>query len=111
MFFYLFGSTLPWQRRLRHAGLALLVTLLVAAPWILAVELTPAVWAAIPVLTCTNMTFPIAGPQPASCRPYEVKPFLDQNSVACLEQHREGARFMAATYDLGIAELGILETG
>lgn len=78
---------------------------------ILLLHIVPAVWAAIPVVTCAHMTLPVAGPQPTACRPFEVKPFLDGDLVAYLEQQRNGATFMAATFDLGIAEMGILETG
>jgi len=110
-------------------GLCLAVTVLLALSWrfergaslrfarvafvggILALHIAPTVWAIIPVVTCTNMTLPVAGPQPAPCWPFAIRPFLDRDLVAYLEQHRQGARFMAATYSLGIAELGILETG
>jgi 4-amino-4-deoxy-L-arabinose transferase-like glycosyltransferase len=78
---------------------------------ILALLIAPTVWALIPVLTCTDMTLPIGGPQAKDCRPFATMPFLDPALVAYLQQHRDGARFLAATYDLGIAELGILETG
>ena len=40
--FYLVGSPLPWRERLKHSGLAFLVAVAVSAPWVLAVELTPA---------------------------------------------------------------------
>jgi hypothetical protein len=40
-----------------------------------------------------------------------TKPFLDPELAAYLERHRDGARFMAATYDMGITCLGIMETG
>jgi len=120
-----------WGRWLIPAvmGLCLAVTVLLALSWrferaaslrfariafvggILALHVAPTVWAIIPVITCTNMTLPIAGPQPVECRPFTIRPFLDRDLVAYLEQHRQGARFMAATYSLGIAELGILETG
>jgi 4-amino-4-deoxy-L-arabinose transferase-like glycosyltransferase len=78
---------------------------------VLVLYITPAIWAAIPVATCTHMTLPIAGPQDAPCRPFEIRPFLDPALAAYLEDERDGARYLAATYDLGIAELGILETG
>jgi len=78
---------------------------------ILALCIAPTVWAAIPVITCTDMTLPYAGPQTRKCRPFEIRPFLDPGLIAYLEQQRDGAEFMAATYDLGIAEMGILETG
>jgi len=77
---------------------------------ILALLIPPAVWSAIPVVTCSDMTLPIGGPQARQCKPFEIKPFLDRELVAFLERHRQGARFLAATYDLGIAEMGILET-
>jgi 4-amino-4-deoxy-L-arabinose transferase-like glycosyltransferase len=93
----------PNQAR-RWARLALAVGLL-------ALFIGPAVWSAIPVLTCTDMTLPIGGPQPRECEAFEIKPFLDPDLVAFLERHRGGAQYLAATYDLGIAELGILETG
>lgn len=38
---YLVASPWPWRRRLLNAGWAVLVALLVAMPWMLAVELTP----------------------------------------------------------------------
>ena len=78
---------------------------------ILALCIAPTVWAAIPVISCTEMTLPYAGPQSRECRPFEIRPFLYPDLVEYLEQHRGGAEFMAATYDLGIAEMGILETG
>ena len=92
------------EARPRHGRLALTLG-------VLALCIGPTVWAAIPVFTCTDMTLPYAGPQSRECRPFEIKPFLDPDLVEYLEQHRGGAEFMAATYDLGIAEMGILETG
>jgi 4-amino-4-deoxy-L-arabinose transferase-like glycosyltransferase len=88
----------------RGASVAMAVAVLVR-------YITPVAWAAIPVATCTHMTLPIAGPQDAPCRPFEIRPFLDPALVDYLEEGRDGARFLAATYDLGIAELGILESG
>jgi len=41
----------------------------------------------------------------------EIRPFLDPMLVRYLHSHQEGARFLAATHDSGIAMLGILETG
>jgi len=87
------------ERWSRAAYLAGVMVLLVA----------PAVWAAIPVATCTNVTLPAAGPQ--ECKGYGQGPFLDPNLVDYLRRERAGARFLAATYDSGIAMLGILETG
>jgi 4-amino-4-deoxy-L-arabinose transferase-like glycosyltransferase len=78
---------------------------------ILALLIVPTVWTAIPVVTCTNETLPYGGPQATECRPFEIRPFLDHELTQYLERHRDGARFMAATYDMGIAILGILETG
>lgn len=76
---------------------------------VLALLVAPAVWAAIPVATCTNVTLPAAGPQ--ECKAYMTGPFLDPDLVDYLQRERGGARFLAATYDSGIAMLGILETG
>jgi hypothetical protein len=73
--------------------------------------ITPVIWTSIPVATCTHMTLPYGGPQDAPCRPFELRPFLDPELVAYLEEQRNGATYLAATYDLGIAELGILESG
>jgi len=78
---------------------------------VLALLIAPVVWTMIPVATCVNMTLPAAGPQPVDCWTFEIKPFLDPELVNYLYDHREGARFLAATYDSGIAMLGILETG
>jgi 4-amino-4-deoxy-L-arabinose transferase-like glycosyltransferase len=77
----------------------------------LALLVTPTVWAALPVATCTNETMPYAGPQTKECRSFETRPFLDRDLVEFLQSQRDGARFLAATYDMGIAMLGILETG
>jgi 4-amino-4-deoxy-L-arabinose transferase-like glycosyltransferase len=78
---------------------------------ILALLVAPAVWTILPVVTCTNMTLPYGGPQASECKPFKIRPFLDRELVAYLERHRAGARFLAATYEMGIASLGILETG
>lgn len=78
---------------------------------IAALFVAPAVWSAIPVFDCVHMVMPVAGPQAESCRGYVERPFLDLDLVEYLESNREGAQFLAATYDLGIAEMGILETG
>jgi len=78
---------------------------------VLALLIAPTVWALIPVATCTDMTLPIAGPQAKECRTFKVRPFLDLDLIAYLRQNRDGAEYLAATYDMGIAELGILETG
>jgi 4-amino-4-deoxy-L-arabinose transferase-like glycosyltransferase len=88
-------------------------------PWIkavygasvLALFVAPTVWSVLPVVTCQDMTLPAAGPQARPCRHSQVESFLDRDLVAYLEQHRDGAQYLAATYDLGIAEMGILETG
>jgi len=39
-----------------------------------------------------------------------ARPFRDRAWVEAFERGRNGARFLAATHDMGIAELGILET-
>jgi 4-amino-4-deoxy-L-arabinose transferase-like glycosyltransferase len=82
---------------------------------LLALLIAPAVWTIIPVVTCVDYTLPYGGPQTMGaskgCKPFERRPFLDPELVDYLARQRNGARFMAATYDLGIAGLGILETG
>ncbi|MBN1284689.1 MAG: glycosyltransferase family 39 protein [Anaerolineae bacterium] len=77
----------------------------------LALLIAPAVWALIPALTCTHSVLPAGGPQPDACKPFEIKPLLDPALVAYLEDNRGGARYLAATYDLGISAFGILATG
>ena len=75
--------------------------------------IAPTVWTAIPVFSCpgTIGSIPFAGPHDQECRPFAIQPFLDRTLVDYLETNRDGARYMAATYDMGIAGLGILETG
>jgi 4-amino-4-deoxy-L-arabinose transferase-like glycosyltransferase len=73
--------------------------------------LAPTVWTLIPVLTCTNPVMPTGGPQASECVPFEAHALLDPELVAYLESNRQGARYLAATYDLGISAFGILETG
>lgn len=78
---------------------------------ILALLIAPVAWTLIPVLTCTDYTLPYGGPQViGKCTPVNVGPFLKREWVDVFEQGRDGARFLAATHDMGIAELGILET-
>lgn len=95
------AMVLAWPRR-RWVALACGVGALFVAP---------AAWATIPVVTCTHTTLPIGGPQDRTCPPAERKPFLDPELVRYLEAGREGAQYLAATYEMGIASLGILETG
>jgi hypothetical protein len=79
-----------------------------------ALLIAPLTWALIPVFTCTNVTLPYAGPQvfeAQGCQPFKYRPFFKQEWLDVLAQGRNGARFLAATHDLGIAELGILQTG
>ncbi len=76
--------------------------------------IAPLTWALIPVFTCTNETLPYAGPQvfeKQGCQPFKYMPFFKQEWLDILERGRNGARYLAATHDLGIAELGILQTG
>lgn len=87
-----------WPQLALHAGL-------------LALFLAPAVWAGIPVLTCTDYTMPYAGPQQRACEDLLSRPFLDPALADYLLRERQGATFLAATYDLSIAGLGILQTG
>jgi 4-amino-4-deoxy-L-arabinose transferase-like glycosyltransferase len=82
-----------------------------AVIFVLTIYMTPVVWSAIPVFSCTDMTLPTGGPQEKQCRPFEERPFLDEVLVDYLVSSRDGAKFMAATYDMGIAEFGIMETG
>lgn len=79
---------------------------------ILTLLVAPTVWVAIPVFTCmdANITLPTGGPQKESCKPFRVEPFLDPSLVAYLQDNRQGARFLAATFDMGVAHLGILES-
>jgi 4-amino-4-deoxy-L-arabinose transferase-like glycosyltransferase len=102
--FALVMLVLAWRKVRQHwavAGFGLGFAALLVAPL---------VWTAIPVLTCTNMSLPLpsAGPQIPACRPFAIKPWLDPDLVAYLEQHRDGAEFLAATYDMGVALLGIM---
>ncbi|MBN1536517.1 MAG: glycosyltransferase family 39 protein [Anaerolineales bacterium] len=79
-----------------------------------ALLIAPLAWTLIPVYTCTNVTLPYAGPQvfeKQGCKPFTYEPFFKQAWLDALEQGRNGAPFPAATHDLGIAELGILQTG
>lgn len=82
-----------------------------AAIIVLTIFMTPVVWSAIPVFSCTDMTLPTGGPQDKQCRPFAERPFLDEVLVDYLVSNRDGAKFMAATYDMGLAEFGIMETG
>jgi 4-amino-4-deoxy-L-arabinose transferase-like glycosyltransferase len=76
-----------------------------------ALLIAPAVWAGIPVLTCVDYTIPYAGPQQRECKDLQSRPFLDPALADYLLHERQGAAFLAATYDLSIAGLGILQTG
>ncbi len=84
------------------------------AAGILALLIAPLVWTLIPVTTCTDYTLPYGGPQVVGasqgCRPINVRPFFDRQWVDLFEQGRDGARYLAATHDMGIAALGILGT-
>ncbi len=77
--------------------------------------IAPLVWTLIPVFTCTNETLPYAGPQVFSpdgvCQPVQKVEFLKHELLDIFEQDRSGAHYLAATHDMGIAILGILETG
>ena len=81
---------------------------------LLSLLIAPLVWTLIPVFTCTHETLPYAGPQVLSqdgvCKTVHHAEFLEHEWLAVFEQDRGGARFVAATYDMGIAILGILET-
>jgi 4-amino-4-deoxy-L-arabinose transferase-like glycosyltransferase len=76
--------------------------------------IAPLTWTLIPVLTCTNGTLPYAGPQvlepPGACKSDLCGYFLDPEWQAIFEQGRGGARYLAATHDMGIAIFGILDT-
>lgn len=90
--------TTPWPQVALRAGL-------------LALFVAPAPWTAIPVLSCADYTMPYAGPRERACQDLESRPFLDPVLADYLLQERQGATFLAATYDLSIAGLGILQTG
>jgi 4-amino-4-deoxy-L-arabinose transferase-like glycosyltransferase len=78
---------------------------------LLALLIAPAVWTLIPVLTCTDYTLPYGGPQViGKCLSPNVYPFFEREWLDVFEPGRDGARFLAATHDMGIAELGILQT-
>ena len=82
---------------------------------LLALQIAPLVWTLIPVSSCTDYTLPCGGPQvigpPKDCKRLVAgRPYLDRAWVEVFEQGRNGARFLAATHDMGIAELGPLET-
>ena len=81
---------------------------------ILALLIAPVVWTLIPVFTCTDYTLPYGGPitcgPPKDCNRLAARPFFEREWVDILERGRNGARFLAATHDMGIAELGILQT-
>jgi 4-amino-4-deoxy-L-arabinose transferase-like glycosyltransferase len=76
--------------------------------------IAPLVWTLIPVFTCTDETLPYAGPQVLSpngvCQPTQNVEFLKHDMLVIFEQGRGGGRYLAATHDMGIAILGILET-
>ncbi len=78
---------------------------------LLALLIAPLTWTLIPVVTCVDSTLPAGGPRTLPCKPFETRPFLDRDLITYLEENREGARYLAATYDMGVAGLGILETG
>jgi 4-amino-4-deoxy-L-arabinose transferase-like glycosyltransferase len=78
---------------------------------VLALLIAPVVWTLIPVLTCTDYTLPYGGPQViGKCLSPNVYPFFEREWLDVFEPGRNGARFLAATHDMGIAELGILQT-
>jgi len=76
--------------------------------------IAPSAWTLIPVTTCVDYTMPYGGPQvigpSRDCKPRKPRPFLDHELVSYLEQNRAGARYLAASHDMGVAALGILET-
>lgn len=79
-----------------------------------ALLITPLTWTLIPVFTCTDETLPYAGPQvfepEGVCTPHRTDYFLDPKWLAIIDQNRGGARYLAATHDMGIAMFGILDT-
>jgi len=82
---------------------------------LLTLQIAPLVWTFIPVFSCTDYTLPYGGPQvvgpPKDCKRLMAGlPFLHRAWVEVFERGRNGARFLAATHDMGIAELGLLET-
>lgn len=72
-------------------------------------SIAPVVWTFYPVLNCAHHTLPIAGPQ--ECEPFEERPYLDPELMSYLYANRQGAQYMAATYDTGISAFGIMESG
>jgi len=80
---------------------------------VLALLVAPTIWTAIPVFSCPGMigSIPYAGPHDRECRPFAMRPFLDRELVDYLGENRNDAPYLAATHDMGIAGLGILETG
>jgi len=76
--------------------------------------IAPLTWTLIPIYTCTNETLPYAGPQVLSpdgvCKLVQHDYFLEPEWLAVFEQGRDGARYMAATHDMGIAIFGMLDT-
>ena len=94
-----------WAKKFQATAFTFCLSILLVAPL---------AWTLIPVLTCTNETLPYAGPQVLEpggmCKSIQRDYFLKPESLAIFEQGRGDARYLAATHDMGIAILGMLDT-
>ena len=82
--------------------------------WAIALLVAPVTWIIISLTQCPHSnaaaTMPAAGPR-EHCGGGKPRAWLYPELVAFLEDNRQGARYLGATYDLGISSLAILATG
>jgi 4-amino-4-deoxy-L-arabinose transferase-like glycosyltransferase len=104
---YLIGAVafllLSSRRHVAQIGTRTIVVIGVGA-----VLLSPVVWSLVSVWHATDMTIPIAGPEPGMTDSEED---VDPRLLAFLTTHRDGTTFLAATLTARVAAPLIVSTG